>query len=275
MMNPSSIREVHTPLPDFTDHKTEAVAGVCRGRVCSRAGGYTLIEVLIVVGVIAALAVVTMPLLNGRGDAERLLVEAVGRIRMRRQEARHLRPLAAPTAHEGWTQTPIIIDFRRLERTAPLRIDGAATNYEGFDGERGLALTHFDVTRGSWEYVYEGAPLRLRGGWRLVADPAQLPDGVGLIKDSAGRLRGVPVSAIGFDALGWAWADRDGDGLTESAPEALAEAAAGGNMPFWAVYFTDGETAVAVAVHSTGVEEAWRWTAGDGWRGWRGRAAGE
>lgn len=255
-MKSSSTRKVHRPISN-------------------RAGGYTLIEVLIAVSIVAALAVVTLPVFSGRGNAERLLAEAVGRVRMRRQEARHLRPLGAPTAHEGWTQPPLIIDFGRLERTAPLRIDGAATNYDGRDAESGLPLTHFDVTRGTWEYVYEGVPLRPPGGWRLAADATQLPDGAGLIKDSAGKPQGVPVSAIGFDARGMAWADRDGDGLAESAPEALAEAAVGSDMPFWAVYFTDGETAVAVAVYSTGVEEAWRWSPGDGWRGWRGRAAGE
>lgn len=273
-MKHSSPRKVHTPS-DITNHKTEAVAEVCRGSITRRADGYTLIEVLIAVSVVAALAMVTLPVFSGRGNAEKLLAEAIGCVRMRRQETRHLRPLVAPTAHEGWTQPPIVIDFRRLERTAPLRINGAATNYDGFDAGRGLPLTHFDVTRGAWEYVYEGVPLRLSGGWRLAAGATELPDGAGLIKDSAGNPRGVPVSAIGFDARGLAWADRDGDGLAESAPETLAEAAAGGEMPFWAVYFTDGETAVAVAVHSTGVEEAWRWSPGDGWRGWRGRAGGE
>lgn len=225
--------------------------------------------------IIAALAVATLPVLSGKVTTENLLVEAIGRVRMRRLEARHLRPLGAPTALEGWTQPPVMIDFSRLERTAPLRIDGAATNYDEFDAERGLPLTHFDVTRGAWEYVYEGTPLRLPGGWRLAGDATQLPDGVGVIKDSAGKPRGLPVSAIGFDARGRAWADRDGDGLAESSPETLAEGEAGGDMPFWAVYFTDGETAVAVGVHSTGVEEAWRWSSGDGWRGWRNRAAGE
>lgn len=258
-MQTSSTRPVHQSSPD----------------VSNRARGYTLIEVLIVVSVIAALTVVTLPVLSGRGNAERLLSEAMGRIRMRRVEAKHLRPLGAPTAHEGWTQPPVVIDFGRLERTAPLRIDGAATNYDAFDSARGLPVSHFDVTRGAWEYVYEGTPLRLPDGWRLAADAAQLPDRVGPIRDAAGRPWGVPVSAIGFDAQGRAWADRDGDGLVETAPEALTEAAAGGGMPFWAVYFTDGETAVAVAVHSTGVEEAWRWSPVEGWRGWRSRAAGE
>lgn len=225
--------------------------------------------------VIAALAMVTLPTLSGRVDTERFLGEVAGRVRMRRLEAKHLRPLGAPTVHEGWTQSPIVIDFGRLERTAPLRIDGATTNYEGFDAARRLSLTHFDVTHGAWEYVYEGSPLRLPDGWRLAADAVQLPVEVGLIEDSAGKLRGVPVSAIGFDERGRAWADRDGDGVTESSPETLAAAASEGDMPFWAVYFTDGETAVAVAVHSTGVEEAWRWSSRNGWRGWRSRAAGE
>lgn len=251
------------------------VAGACRGAVDRRSRGYTLIEVLITVSVIVALAIVALPALSGKGDAERFLGEVAGRVRMRRLETRHLRPLGAPTVHEGWAQPPIVIDFRRLERTAPLRIDGATTNYEGFDAARSLSLTHFDVTHGAWEYVYEGTPLRLPDGWRLAANAAQLPVEVGLIEDSAGKPRGISVSAIGFDARGRAWADCDGDGVTESAPETLAEAEAGGDMPFWAVYFTDGETAVAVAVHSTGVEEAWRWSSGNGWRGWRNRAAGE
>jgi prepilin-type N-terminal cleavage/methylation domain-containing protein len=274
-MKKTSARIVHRASPDAASYQQESVTGICRRRVPGQSLGYTLIEVLITVSVIAALAVVTLPTLGGRGNAERLLGEAMGRVHMRRLEARHLRPLGAPTVHEGWAQPPIIIDFGRLERTAPLRIDGAATNYEGFDAARSLSLTHFDVTRGDWEYVYEGTPLRLPDGWRLAADVAQLPIEAGLIEDSAGRPRGLPVSAIGFDAKGRAWADSDGDGLAESSPETLAEAAAGDDMPFWAVYFTDGETAVAVAVHSTGVEEAWRWSPGSGWRGWRSRAAGE
>jgi prepilin-type N-terminal cleavage/methylation domain-containing protein len=275
MMKTSATRSVHRPSSDFPGHETEASAGAYREPVKRRARGFTLMEILITVSVIAALAVVTLPLLNGKGNAERLLVEATGRIRLRRLEARHLRPLGAPTAHEGWAQSPVIIDFRRLERTAPLRIDGAATNYDGVDAVRGLPVTHFDLTRRAWEYVYEGAPLSLPTGWQVVTDAAQLPDEVGLIKDSVGRVCGIPVSAAGFDARGRAWADRDGDGLAESAPEVLAQAAAGGFMPFWAIYFTDGETAVAVALYSTGVEEAWRWSPGNGWRGWRSRAVGE
>lgn len=258
---------VHQLSPDL--------AGCCPGPVSRRAQGYTLIEVLIVVSVIAALAVVTLPRLGGSGNAERLLGEVMARVRTRRLEAKHLRPLGAPTALEGRMQPPLVIDFGRLERTAPLRIDGAATNYDGFDAGRGLPLTHFDATRGDWEYVYEGTPLRLPGGWRLAANAEQLPDGAGLMKDSAGRLWGLPVSAVGFDARGRAWADRDGDGGVESAPEILAGAEAGDETPVWAIYFTNGETAAAVAVHSTGAEEAWRWSPADGWRGWRSRSAGE
>lgn len=274
-MKKTSTRIAHSASSNAAVYQKESVAGGCRGPVDRRSRGYTLIEVLITVSVIAALAIVALPALSGRGDTERFLGEVAGRVRMRRLEARHLRPLGAPTVHERWAEPPIVIDFGRLERTAPLRIDGATTNYEGFDAARSLSLTHFDVTRGAWGYVYEGAPLLLPDGWRLAADAAQLPVEVGLIKDSTGKLRGVPVSSIGFDAQGWAWADRDGDGITESAPETLAEAEAGGEMPFWAVYFTDGETAVAVAVHSTGVEETWRWSPSDGWRGWRNRSAGE
>lgn len=274
-MKPSSTKEVHKLSTDLADSESGSVIGAERGILGGRSHGYTLIEVLIVVTVVGMLAVVTLPVLSGRESSEKFLRDAIGRVRMRRLEARHLRPLSAPTAHEGQTQPPVVIDFRRLAHTAPLRIDGAATNYDGSDAGRGLPLTHFDVTRGDWEYVYEGAPLRLPDGWRLAAGAAQLPAGVGLVKDSSGRPWGVPASAVGFDARGRAWADRDGDGLAESSPETLAEGAVGGGLQFWAVYFTDGETAVAVAVHSTGVEEAWRWSPGDGWHGWRNRAAGE
>src|ERR1700751_4934575 len=119
MMKTSSKRIVHRASSHATDYRKEPAAEGCRGSVNNRARGYTLIEVLITVSIIAALAIATLPVLSGKVNTENLLVEAIGRVRMRRLEARPLRPLGAPTAHEGWTQPPIMMDFHRLQPPAP------------------------------------------------------------------------------------------------------------------------------------------------------------
>lgn len=235
--------------------------------------GFSLVEMMIVVAVIVIVAAFAWPNLKSRDRRGDLLRQNTEALQGRRKEARLLAPLNAKTAQENYTQPPLIIDFKQPATTAPLRIEGTDNNGDFMDDDRpGISLTRFNAAAGQWRYAYEGAPLALPTGWRLLPDGAGLPAGVGLIKDSAGGVLGRPVSAVGFDANGDAWGDQDGNGTAESSPRSLT-GAAGSESPFWAVYFTDGETACAVAVHATGYIESWVNTP-EGWRGRKSRTPG-
>jgi len=228
---------------------------------------------MVVVAVVVIIAAFAWPNLKSRDRRGDLLRQASEALQGRRKEARLLAPLNAKTAQENFNQPPLIIDFKQSATTAPLRVEGTDNNGDLIDDDRpGIFLTRFDAAAGRWRYAYEGTPLALPTGWRLLPDGAGLPAGVGLIKDSAGGVLGRPVSAVGFDANGDAWGDQDGDGTAESSPRSLA-GAPGSEAPFWAVYFTDGETACAVSVHATGYIESWVSTP-DGWRGRKSRTPG-
>lgn len=235
--------------------------------------GFSLVEMMIVVAVIIVVAAFAWPNLKSRDGRGDLLRQGTEALQGRRKEARLLSPLGAKTAQENYTQPPLIIDFKQPATTAPLRIEGTDNNGDFIDDDRpGISLTRFNAAAGQWRYAYEGAPLALPSGWRLLPDGAGLPAGVGLIKDSAGNVVGRPVSAVGFDAGGDAWGDQDGNGTAESSPRSLT-GTPGSESPFWAVYFTDGETACAVAIHATGYIETWVSTPA-GWRGRKSRTPG-
>lgn len=241
-----------------------------------REAGSTLIELLITVIIIGATAGIVVPRIIGRDYAPRVIGDVMGRVRLRRREARLLAPQAAKTALQNFSQQPLVIDFARPQTTAPLRIAGTdvqpAPYGDGIDDNTGLPLTRINNRTGKWWYGYQGAPINFPPGWRLVSGQSpSLPPGAGLIRNSRGEVAGIPVSVVGFDAAGDAWGDRDGDGVAESSPQSLTNPTPASEAPFWTLYFTNGEEAAAVGVHATGYVEAWRWTASAGWAGWRGR----
>lgn len=236
--------------------------------------GYTLVQVIISVLVIILVAAVVVPSLQGRGGRQELIELVAAQVKGRRAEARRLAPLTASTAQENFTQPPLVLDFTSPAKTAPLRVDGTDANGDFKDDQTGLNLTRYDQATRKWSYAYDGAPLSPPRGWHLAAEASALPGGIGPITSDGGQTLGIPVSAVGFDASGEAWGDRDGDGEPESAPRFLsAAAAANSEAPFWAIYFTEGETAAAVAVHATGLVEAWTYTS-NGWRGKNNRRPG-
>lgn len=270
-LRPSSRRP---PLPYnriTPDSKPDAPADQRFARAAC--AGFSLVEMMIVVAVIVIVAAFAWPNLKSRDKRGDLLRQGTEALQGRRKEARLLSPLGAKTAQENYTQPPLIIDFKQPATTAPLRIEGTDNNGDFIDDDRpGISLTRFNAAAGQWRYAYEGAPLALPSGWRLLPDGTGLPAGVSLIKDSAGGVLGRPVSAVGFDANGDAWGDQDGNGTAESSPRSLT-GTPDSESPFWAVYFTDGETACAIAVHATGYIESWVSTP-TGWRGRKSRTPG-
>jgi type II secretory pathway pseudopilin PulG len=239
----------------------------------TKQSGHTLVQVIICVAVLLIVAAVAFPNLSGRGRKQGLLDSVAPRVISRRAEAKRLAPLGAPTSQENYTQPPLAIDFTNLGRTSPLRIEGGDANNDFRDDATGLPLTRFNTNTKTWSYAFEGSPLTMPDGWRVASSAEGLPPGVSLIS-ADGRTLGIPVAAVGFDSAGDAWGDRNGDGVPESPPSSLSSAAPpNAEAPFWALYFTDGETACAVAVHATGLVEAWSYSGGS-WKGRAGRAPG-
>lgn len=240
----------------------------------SKQAGYSLVQLIICILVIALVAAVVFPNLGGRGRRRDILEAAMSRVLSRRAEARRLAPLSARTSQEDFTQPPVAIDFTVASRTAPLRVEGDDANNDFNDDTTGLPLTRYDAATGKWSYAYEGTALDFPEGWRLAPSSSGLPAGVPPITTPGGDVQGIPVGAVGFDAGGDAWGDADGDGVPESSPTSLAATAPqNAESPFWALYFTEGETAGAVAVHATGLVEVWTYTP-DGWRGRANRTPG-
>ncbi len=148
------------------------------------------------------------------------------------------------------------IDFATPETTRSLRLEGTDADDNGTDDLTGLALTRFVPPAaaggtGTWSYAYEGSPLTLPTGWRLATTETELSP-IPLIP------LGTPVTMIAFGPTGLVTTLPASAGTTDPARE----------LPFPAFYFTDGNEAVAVAVHRTGLTEFWRWDAStESWRG--------
>lgn len=234
--------------------------------------GFSLIELLIVISLITIIAALLVPRLYGRNDQQLVQTQIVYRLRERREAARHLAPKTSQDSTLGYTQPPLLIDFKTPDTTRPLRIEGTDTNSDTVDDDTGLPLTRFDAGTGQWSYAYEGTPLALPRNWNVVnpTNPirtevsAQTEEGV-----TYGNVKGVPAYAIGFDTQGRPWADTDGNGSLDATPESLSSGTSG-EAKFWTIYASNGSNTIGIAVHGTGLIEVWRFADG-AWKGWRNR----
>lgn len=205
--------------------------------------GFTMIEMLVVMAVAAIIAAFAVARLSSAGKEERFVQSAARRVRERRAAALRLNPLSTATSLETVSQPPLTINFADLNTTRALKLEAP----------EGQPVTSFSTQTGTWTYVYAGEAIELPSGWRLATTSQELAP---MPVINLGRF----TSSVGFTA----------DGRPGPQP-ALPTAA--GESPFWAIYFTNGREARAVAVHSTGLVEVWRFDPGTNtWRGFGGRS---
>lgn len=212
--------------------------------------GFTLLEVLVALAIIAIIAAFAFSRFGRRDAGEALIQDAARRVRERRAAAIRLNPLDTATRLENYTQPPLVIDFADSVTTQPLLID--ATDASGKPTAFQPPITLGGT--GTWAYSYTGLPLNIPAGWALALSP----DYLGKIPELE---RGTFTTTVGFDAAG-----------RPDPPPPLAEKSTEGN--FWAIYFlsSDGSEARAIAVHATGLVEVWRYRAANPiWRGFRDR----
>lgn len=213
------------------------------------ATGFSLLELLLVLGIVVVVVGFAVIQFKGTSDGERLAQSVARRIRERRSAAIKLSPQVVKTANEDYIIPPVTIDFSNLSITAPLKIEAPA----------GTNITRFNAPPsaggiGTWTYEYQGSALALPTGWRVVRYDAEL----GVIPQIA---LGQTTASIGFDK----------DGRPDPRPSHDSEPGAGtSENPFWIVYFTNGTEARAIGVHSTGLVEVFRYEDGI-WTGFSGR----
>jgi type II secretory pathway pseudopilin PulG len=206
--------------------------------------GFTIVEIVIVLLILTIVTAFSVTQFSSAGQEERFIQQAARRVRERRVAAIRLNPLQAQTSLETYAQSPLVIDLLDLPSTATLTLDGPTGN----------PVTQFNASSSTWTYVYEGQPLVLPTGWRVASSTAELAP-IPAIPGS----RGVFATSFGFL----------GDGTPSPAPPSGSTSS---EAPFWAVYFTNGLEARAVAVHATGLIEIWRYGPSTGpWRGFGGR----
>ncbi|HKP13064.1 MAG TPA: prepilin-type N-terminal cleavage/methylation domain-containing protein [Blastocatellia bacterium] len=212
--------------------------------------GFTLLETLAALALIAIIAAFAFSRFTGRDGGESLAQDAARRVRERRSAAMRLNPLDTATPLEGYTQPPLVIDFADPDSTRPLLLDAT-------DGSAKPTTFEPPATTGgtgTWFYSYTGQPLAVPTGWSL----ATTPEALGEIPPID---RGVFTTSVGFNAAG--------------RPDPLPAASDNpSEASFWAVYMVNaaGTEARAVAVHQTGLVEVWRYRAKTGvWQGFKAR----
>lgn len=241
--------------------------------------GFTLVELLIAVSIIALIAAAVVPRLYGRNGSQQAENEIVLRLRERRAAARHLSPKNQTVTtwerfQRGYRivqttdQPPLLINFSDPESTRPLRVEGTDANQDFLDDETGLPLTRYNPKTHDWAYAYEGEPMQLPSSWHVVNPSNPITDG-------SGEVQGIPVFSVAFDSDGRPWGyPTIGNNYTgPTGPSAVSPdtlSSATGEAKFWTVYLTDGNQTVGIAVHGTGLVETWRLTE-NGWKGWRNR----
>lgn len=209
--------------------------------------GFSLLELVIVCAIIGVVAAFALASLANRDEAGRMIDDAASRIRTRRAAAIRLNSLVQPTLLENYRQPAISIDFTNANTTATLVTEGTARTTFTAPGTAGAA--------GTWNFVYSGAPLSLPAGWRLARTATELAP-IPVI------VLGTPTAVITFRA----------DGTLDPAtlPAAPSNTNPNQESPFPTVYFTNGITARAVAVHPSGFTEIWQYD--ERARVWRGFA---
>lgn len=236
--------------------------------------GFTLVEVMIVVAIVGIVAALTIARLANRDDAVRLGQAAAQRVRERRAAAIQLNSLSNPTRLQNYIQPPVTIDFTNLETTRGLRIDGVDADGDGVDDNSGQQLTRFVPPEhagsvGSWSYAYQGEPLQLPAGWRIVVRDSDL-----------GTIPTIPLGVI-ETSINFTPEGKVGNQPPVSPPDGkvsidppIINIDPNRESPFPAIYFTNGNAAIAIAVHVTG-PEFWQWDQSSGsWLGYANRMVG-
>jgi len=210
--------------------------------------GYSLVELVIVSAIVAIMAAVAIASMANRDEAGRFAQDVAGRLRERRASAIRINALTQPTMIENFRQPPITIDFGTLATTAPLVTEG--TNGTSFN-------TPAQGSTGTWNLVYQGQPLTIPTGWNIAASASQLSP-IPLIS------LGTPTTSFSFTA--------DGKLDPSTLPAATANTNPNVESPFPAIYLTNGRSARALAVHPSGLVEAWIYDESAGvWRGFGNR----
>lgn len=235
-----------------------------------RSQGYSLIELLIALSLIALLAAFVINVFHREGASDAVVKEAVQRLSRRRAEAIRLSAgLGASAVDRIAWQPPLTIDFADLATTAALRTgncsDRTATHVvcpDGNDVSPTCYCLNGDgdpVPSAGWEYKYQNDAMRLpSSAWQVAATTAALPAGVPALSNTQ------PTTAISFEASG------------RVTPVAVGN----GRAKAWAIYFVAGAKAArAVTVNESGEMEIWRWQPNgdeDGaWQGYNNRPDSE
>ncbi len=217
----------------------------------SHQAGFSLLELVIVCAIITVVAGLALASFANRDEGARVVQDVASRIRARRAAAIRLNNLVAPTLLENYKQSPITIDFTNASTTALLVTEGSApTTFTAPPSSGGT---------GTWNYIYQGSPLSLPTGWRVATSSTDLSP--------------IPVISLGTPSTGLNFT---GDGRLDasSLPPSPANTNPNQESQFPAVYLTNGRTARAVAVHSSGLTEIWQYDESTGtWRGFGNRAA--
>jgi len=219
-----------------------------------KSAGYSLIELLIVVGIIALVGAFALAQLKPKSDAEQVASAVSRRIQERRSAAMKLSPQMAQTTISYYLP-PVVIDFADLTTTRSLLLP-ETVEIDCSHTPQATCVTPpaTDGGVGVWTYQYQGQALNLPSGWRVAASQSDLSPIPGL------RL-GELTTAVGFDRQGRPDPRPSQDSLSETGTI---------ESPFWAIYLTNGTEARAIAIHSTGFVEPLRYDAGQ-WTGYGGR----
>lgn len=203
----------------------------------NHSAGFSLLELVIVCALISILVAIALVSFANRDQAARFQAELASRIRERRASAIRINALTEATSLETFRQPPISIDFRNLQTTAALVVEGQADR------------TAFNPpvtpgTLGTWNFVYHGRELQIPTGWRIA--------------NSASDLSPLPLIPLGVPTTSFNFA-ADGRLDADSLPPTPSNTNPNAESPFPTIYLTNGNDGRAVAVHPSGLLELWQY----------------
>ena len=203
----------------------------------NHSAGFSLLELVIVCALISILVAIALVSFANRDQAARFQAEVASRIRERRASAIRINALTEATSLETFRQPPISIDFRNLQTTAALVVEGQADR------------TAFNPpvtpgTLGTWNFVYHGRELQIPTGWRIA--------------NSASDLSPLPLIPLGVPTTSFKFA-ADGRLDADSLPPTPSNTNPNAESPFPTIYLTNGNDGRAVAVHPSGLLELWQY----------------
>lgn len=203
----------------------------------NHSAGFSLLELVIVCALISILVAIALVSFANRDQAARFQAEVASRIRERRASAIRINALTEATSLETFRQPPISIDFRNLQTTAALVVEGQADR------------TAFNPpvtpgTLGTWNFVYHGRELQIPTGWRIA--------------NSASDLSPLPLIPLGVPTTSFNFA-ADGRLDADSLPPTPSNTNPNSESPFPTIYLTNGNDGRAVAVHPSGLLELWQY----------------